>query len=435
LVLEDHVLEPGDCDDTNDDVNPGTPEVCNDGLDNDCSGDAPECVLEGEYGSEVATATLVGGTGFAFGFAMVRLDDDGDGVSSLAVGAPAAGTLNNPTGSIFVFDLPVTESADWETSRWSAEGELASNAIGATLLATDINGDGFEDLIAGTMDGEGVFIWQGSDAGLHSDFTVLNFEEGRQFGQSLSLLNHPAGSKLVVGADDKVLLFDLENAANGESEPTLRLFGDSIGGSRTVTTGDHDGDGLEDLLISGSLEDAFIWTSAGEGGDSSISDAGYRFTGYQDTTFGLTSTFWDADDDGYSDASIPELATNGVGTIHVFLGGPDAYLERHSEQSDHHWYGGQAYGLQVQTSDSAAELIVSAPEMEYGYWFGGSIEVFEATQDGEFEPAVVFSGSTTWCGLSSIYADLDGDSIEDVALGCGGAETSGRVHFFYAPTL
>jgi hypothetical protein len=38
LALEDYVLEPGDCDDTNDDMNPGLPEVCNDGLDNDCSG-------------------------------------------------------------------------------------------------------------------------------------------------------------------------------------------------------------------------------------------------------------------------------------------------------------------------------------------------------------------------------------------------------------
>ncbi len=43
-----YAAESGDCDDTDDAINPGAIQFCGDGVDNDCSGDDPDCPVEGD---------------------------------------------------------------------------------------------------------------------------------------------------------------------------------------------------------------------------------------------------------------------------------------------------------------------------------------------------------------------------------------------------
>ena len=48
----------GDCDDTNGAVHVGAPEVCGDGIDNDCDGVAPMCDWTGDIEASEASATI-----------------------------------------------------------------------------------------------------------------------------------------------------------------------------------------------------------------------------------------------------------------------------------------------------------------------------------------------------------------------------------------
>jgi hypothetical protein len=90
-----------DCDDAEALANPGETEVCNDGLDNDCSGDAPECALPAFGGPADASASVVGDSNSSsFGYTdMVLGDFDADGNTDLAVADYYAKNSNGSYGA------------------------------------------------------------------------------------------------------------------------------------------------------------------------------------------------------------------------------------------------------------------------------------------------------------------------------------------------
>ena len=94
--LEGYSSEPGDCDDDEDRVNPGATEVCDDGLDNDCTGEAKICRLSGVTDIDKGDVLFEGwGSSASMGAAVSALGDlNSDGYTDFAVsgyGVPGCG--------------------------------------------------------------------------------------------------------------------------------------------------------------------------------------------------------------------------------------------------------------------------------------------------------------------------------------------------------
>jgi hypothetical protein len=151
--------EPGwvdnhlDCGDRDDEVKPGAVEVCNDGVDNDCSGVAEGCgwpaVVELEAAMSLRPADP---SGYGFGSGLDLADIDGDGRAELLVAAnasvnPGAG----PDGALHVFGLPVeTPLSSTDSTEWRAV-DPNLRWFGADVAATDLNGDGLSDLVLSSV--------------------------------------------------------------------------------------------------------------------------------------------------------------------------------------------------------------------------------------------------------------------------------------------
>ncbi|HCH66710.1 MAG TPA: hypothetical protein DFR83_28160, partial [Deltaproteobacteria bacterium] len=101
-----------DCDDAEQTTNPGATEVCNDGADNDCSGDATGCERVGDYRMDYSSESDQYITGAyardRFGSAVAVADVTGDGLDDLVVGASSYDFGATDGGAAFVFAGPTS---------------------------------------------------------------------------------------------------------------------------------------------------------------------------------------------------------------------------------------------------------------------------------------------------------------------------------------
>lgn len=148
--------------------------------------------IEGVISAANADAILFGESlNDSFGFSVAAGDVDGDAVSDVVVGADQLFT-NNGKGKAYVFYGPLSGPIQAANAGAILLGEAAKGLFGTSVAAGDVNGDGFDDAIAGAWDQGGggfrsgrAYVFHGPLAGTipaaNADFIVTG-SAGDQVG-------------------------------------------------------------------------------------------------------------------------------------------------------------------------------------------------------------------------------------------------------------
>ena len=169
-----------------------------------------------------ADARLIGEhEGDQAGTALAIVGDlNGDGFDDLALGAPGSDRGGEGAGAVYLFYGPVQGVLRIGAADAILTGEHKGDAAGVSLSgAGDVNGDGFDDLIVGTRQGDA-----GLDARSVAAYLVYGPTEGER-----SLRD--AGVALLHEASRSGQAYQVSGA------------------------GDVNGDGFDDILVSGLLQD------------------------------------------------------------------------------------------------------------------------------------------------------------------------------------
>jgi hypothetical protein len=246
--------------------------------------------------------TFVSGQGAAdLGYSVGTAGDvNGDGYGDVVVGARWYDNGQENEGVVLAFygsDTGLSTEPDW-----MAESNQISAGLGSSVsTAGDVNGDGYDDVIAGAPhadEDEGVtFIFFGSDTGLSADpdWTVPGDQAEAQFGSSVASagnVNGDAYDDVVVGApfydsdqiDDGAVFAFYGSDAGPATAPDWTADGNQASmlfGMSVDTAGDVNGDGYDDVIVGAPL---YYGGQADEG-------ASFLFHGYA-TGLRLGASWW-----------------------------------------------------------------------------------------------------------------------------------------------
>jgi hypothetical protein len=442
--LDGYIEVGGDCDDTRAEVNPDQPEVCNNGLNDDCA-DVVTCTLDlasadetwtgsdadDKLGSSLAPAgdlNLDGHADFLLGAEAADADGDGsdEGAMYVVFGPITGGGVTNS-----VDDAGLVLAGGDENSRFG----LSATGLG------DINGDGAPDFASG-----------GSNQSEHETLTrTANGAVWVFFGGA--------------GLDS--------SGINSVDDADLWFYGDRnydwLGGL-VGPAGDLNDDGIDDLLMGATGDDdggaqsgAYYVVFGGSGlGDDSVANADVLMYGdsSNDRVGANAMGAVDLNNDGVDDIvfGTPLISDNGAsaGGAFIALGPLSSGTYAGMSSSDAVVYGGSA-------GDLAGSAVSTAGDMDgdgYEDFFVGASG--DSTLGGSSSGGVfLVSGSATvasdYDGLDfdSIYAaqvygtsaddniggavaggeDFDGDGQVDLVVGGSGAgdQGQGRTYVLYGP--
>ncbi len=285
-------------------------------------------------------------------------DIDGDGVPDLLIGAPASGAAAPAAGAVYVLlgpQLPGERSLALADAR--ILGQAEGDWLGDAEALGDMNLDGFDDVVVASQFDKSL----GDDAGVayvvygpisgdlslsDASIRLAGEQPGDQAGSAV------AGPGDVTGDGIPDLLVGARYADNGGSNSgAAYLFHGPVTASQSLAdadlvipgsrpgaqlgagwslgaAGDHDGDGLGDLIMGG-RGDSTVGASAGAAwlllaadlpGLSSLDDASAGFTAEAAGDLAGTSVCGDFDLDGDGNLDLAIGASGAQGSVQAGAG-------------------------------------------------------------------------------------------------------------------
>ena len=402
-----------------------------------------------------------------FGYSVSTAGDlDGDGHDDIVVGDPFTGTYTSGRISIKYGAPGGLEGASMD---WSEMGGYESWLGYAVATAGDVDGDGYDDIVAGApryhsgeIDEGALYVYHGSASGVVSPPTIIQGDaEFLGLGRSVA----PAGDVngdgyadvlaacIPLGSapyDDEVRLY-LGGADGLQAAPAWsRSVGDpaSAGGWSTGPAGDVNGDGYADVLLSdgthdGDVEDQGLLQLFLGHHDGLVTEAAWSTLGPEDPDDGHDRpvTAGDVDGDGFSDIIVGAPAHDlDRGRLRCFHGGPQGVREQAGWVTESN-QAGAAYGLSVASAgdvnaDGFDDVLVGAESYDNGQPNEGAAFLFLGGTTGPTWVPVWWAESNqvgARFGISVASAgDVNGDGLSDVIVGAPGYETAHGVGAVFA---
>ena len=427
-----------DCDDTNGEVHFGAVDVCGDGIDNNCDGEAPGCDWLGLiHASDASEVIWAAKGGLHLGTSVAGAGDmNGDGVGDLAVGTNQ--------GLAFVFLGPVTSTTTASASA-TFEDATGDETFGWFHGGVDVDADGYDDLLGqsqGTLYVIGGPV-SGSTTPAEAAMATLVGEPNTYFGYAPTAgdLNGDGIPDVVVGAPfeddgcgasyvyygpvtagelgavdaDAAVVGTRESFFNGEFEE----YGTMVGGANDAD-GDVDGDGIDDLLA-GSwnyAEAPKLWFGPIVG--SSLRDADVIVHDTQGSSYlgRALSIGGDLDGDGLHDLAIAAPWANQVGAVFLFYADSVAGvsdLDDVSADATMRGSSGTELGYPVETdgdfdADGADDLVTIGSDV---IGFYGPVWGELAVEDASFR-VIASNRNYTW---TAFVGDVGETAADDLAIG------------------
>ena len=299
----------------------------------------------------------------------------------------------------------------------------ASTSFGFSVSsAGDVNGDGLPDIIVGAGLGDSAHVFLNSPEGIEPEPVQSWQVPGAWFGFSVSSagdVNGDGYGDVIVGSMLGFSAFLYYGGPEGPgSGPDTSLSTGAFGfGVSVSSAGDVNGDGYEDIICgaaNGIPPEASVWLGGPDGPEATASQI---VTG--DGTFGIsTRGAGDLNGDGYADIVVGN-PDPGSQSIVAHYGGPDGLSAEPSFLTT----GPTNFGLSVAgagdlNGDGYGDVVVSAKDAAFIY-HGSSAGLIDP-------PALTLEGPAGSQFGDSVAAlgDTNGDGFDDLGVGAPSAASA-----------
>lgn len=449
-----YMIDDGDCDDNDAEVNPGMDEICDDLKDNNCdSSDNGTCRLTGSVSLADADAKLVGEDEYDWAGQAVSCagDVNADGREDLFVGAYLA-------DSSYIVYGPVSGTHDLSKADVKIIGEYPDSFGYALAEGKDVDGDGNVDLLAGAYFMR-TYLFKGplnKGEVLASSADAIFSGEAFDSGNSVSLLddtNNDGLADLLIGIPEicfgnncdqdgagtaALFLGDVNGQLDVDDADALfagEVIGDRAG--RAVGGGDLNGDGNSDMLVGAPYRPAVYVINGPVAGNLGMAEAD-TIVQSEGANFGTAlDGNGDVNDDGYDDMLVAY-----TGQFHGGNGAALLYLGPLST-GEVSWstanvvliadYFGYDSGLAVSLSgnsdgDAYDDILIGNASSET--LAGGAAYLFYGPVSGtkelsEADLTLAGERADDGAGRSTAFCDADGNGYDDLLIGAATEDTGG----------